>query len=76
MGKKDAAEGEGEVVATEPRRTRGAILEELAAAGWTGPTSYGKERLEEILADVKAGKEVATPKRGRKGTAAEETVAA
>lgn len=38
-----------------PRVTSKTIVAELRAAGYTGPVSYGKPKLESLLGEVKAG---------------------
>lgn len=38
-----------------PRVTSKTIVDELRGLGYTGPVSYGKPKLEALVADVKAG---------------------
>lgn len=38
-----------------PRVTSKTIVSELRAAGYTGPVSYGKSKLQSLLDEVKAG---------------------
>lgn len=56
--------------------TRSEIIDELSNAGWDGPTSYTKTRLEELAATVgKKGVDAAKatlPRRGRPAAPAAE----
>src|SRR4051812_27045410 len=55
--------------APEVRRTRQTVLDELKELGWTGPTSYTKTHLEEMVTKLRNGETIEVKPRGRKAAA-------